>query len=503
MKKYISLTLIACTILLNSLSAQTYPMGAVFDASEQRAAEEAMPEGFDPGAKGDELPIKVSMRDYAPTPRSQGNDGSCVGYSCSNALTIMLSMRDEVKDIAVRNTNVLSAFYIFNQIKLDGCYNGAKISDGMKLLKTQGDCLANEFDHKVTSCNIMPDSRLKKKAQKYQIKDYMTIFHKRATEDQKIFLTKKALAEGRPVVIGMNMPESFFLAKKGTKFLDVSAASPESKGGHSMCVVGYNDYKKAFEIMNSWGTNWADNGFIWVKYDDYAKYAKYGYAAIVDEEKTAPLASPVIAKADKTLKDVKKPIELQGKFAFRFPADFDEDTDSPIFKEAVPVFSGSSYVLPDWRIRDVYQLKGSNMSPNSYVYVFSIDSKNKAELHFPKGVDISKLDGARIVPLKKTIVQNTSSSMTIPSEFTALQSVHPGTDHICVIYSDEEIEDMTERIMEVRNSEEKNFMKRLNKGFSDLLIPPKDIIYSDSGMGFKANSNKGVAVPIVLDVIIN
>lgn len=503
MKKNISITLIALIILMNNLLAQTYPLGAVFDAAEQKAAEKALPEGFDKGAKGDVLPLKVSMREYAPTPRSQEEDGSCVGFACSNALSIMLSMQEEVKDIAMRNANVLSAFYIFNQIKLDGCYNGAKISDGMKLLKEQGDCLAYEFDHRATDCEIMPDTLLKKKAKKYQIKDYTTIFHKRAGKDQKIFLTKKALAEGRPVVLGMNVPESFFLAKKGTKFLDVSSASREAKGGHSMCVVGYNDYKKAFEIMNSWGTNWADDGYIWVKYDDFAEYAKYGYAAIIDQEKTTPEVPLVIAKADETIEDVQQAIELKGKFAFRFPADFDENTDSPIFKEASPVFNGSSYVLPDWRIRDVYQLRGSDMSTNSYVYVFSIDSKNKAELHFPTGVDITKLDAAQVVPLKKTIVENTTASMTIPGEFTALQSVHPGTDHICVIYSDVEIDDMTSRILKVRNADEKNFMKRLNKGFKDLLIPEKNIVYDKKGMSFTAKSSKGVAVPIILDVIIN
>jgi len=41
-------------------------------------------------------------------------------------------------------------------------------------------------------------------------------------------------------------------------------------GGHAMCIVGYDDTKfgGAFEIVNSWGDDWGNNGFLWIKYND-------------------------------------------------------------------------------------------------------------------------------------------------------------------------------------------------------------------------------------------
>lgn len=40
--------------------------------------------------------------------------------------------------------------------------------------------------------------------------------------------------------------------------------------GHAMCIIGYDDSKfgGAFEVMNSWGDNWGDDGYFWVKYSD-------------------------------------------------------------------------------------------------------------------------------------------------------------------------------------------------------------------------------------------
>jgi C1A family cysteine protease len=34
-----------------------------------------------------------------------------------------------------------------------------------------------------------------------------------------------------------------------------------------MVVVGYDDEKNAYRIANSWGTDWADNGYGWIDYD--------------------------------------------------------------------------------------------------------------------------------------------------------------------------------------------------------------------------------------------
>jgi hypothetical protein len=42
----------------------------------------------------------------------------------------------------------------------------------------------------------------------------------------------------------------------------------------AMAIVGYDDNKAggAFRVLNSWGANWADHGYVWIKYKDYAKW---------------------------------------------------------------------------------------------------------------------------------------------------------------------------------------------------------------------------------------
>ncbi len=50
-------------------------------------------------------------------------------------------------------------------------------------------------------------------------------------------------------------------------------------GGHAQCVVGYDDkkYGGAFLLMNSWGSQWGNNGFAWIRYDDFKFFTREAY----------------------------------------------------------------------------------------------------------------------------------------------------------------------------------------------------------------------------------
>ncbi len=50
-------------------------------------------------------------------------------------------------------------------------------------------------------------------------------------------------------------------------------------GGHAMCVIGYDDRKEggAFQIMNSWGQDWGNNGVAWVLYKDFKHFVREAY----------------------------------------------------------------------------------------------------------------------------------------------------------------------------------------------------------------------------------
>jgi C1A family cysteine protease len=37
-------------------------------------------------------------------------------------------------------------------------------------------------------------------------------------------------------------------------------------GGHELCLIGFDDSKELFIVMNSWGSSWGDKGFCYIPY---------------------------------------------------------------------------------------------------------------------------------------------------------------------------------------------------------------------------------------------
>ena len=75
------------------------------------------------------------------------------------------------------------------------------------------------------------------------------------------------------VVIGAEVDAAFMNAGPGFVWREPG----DVKGGHAMVVVGYDDEKAAFKILNSWGSDWGDRGCGWIAYARFATVVKEAY----------------------------------------------------------------------------------------------------------------------------------------------------------------------------------------------------------------------------------
>lgn len=77
---------------------------------------------------------------------------------------------------------------------------------------------------------------------------------------QRDFLAwKRALAEGKPVLVGLMVDQEWSTAEDRGGMLDHFQQGTE-RGGHAVCLVGYRTDGR-FIVRNSWGTGWGDQGF--------------------------------------------------------------------------------------------------------------------------------------------------------------------------------------------------------------------------------------------------
>jgi hypothetical protein len=173
-----------------------------------------------------------------------------------------------------------SPSYLYNQIALPGC-QGTYIVNAMDKLLQEGTVPFTRFGYNDQSCSEQPDGSEKQLASQYRIKGYNRLTYSGDDYATDLLAIKQNLAQGAPVVIGMMVGGSFMQSMHGQKvwYPTDYDYSMRGFGGHAMCVVGYDDYLEggAFQIMNSWGPEWGQNGIGWVRYKDFDYFTREAY----------------------------------------------------------------------------------------------------------------------------------------------------------------------------------------------------------------------------------
>lgn len=247
------------------LSEEEYDKASVFEPLSSVAL----------GSFSNRLPASVSLLRYAPRRLHQGAQGSCVGWASSYAArTILEAMATGANpdDVA------FSPAFLYNQIALSGC-QGAYMNHAMDVLHERGDLPLSRFGYDERSCSRRPTPEQLAEAARYRIKGYTRLSKGASNYGVDVNAIKQHLAQGAPVVIGMMVGGSFMHQMVGRSTWRPTQRDYSGHGfsGHAMCVIGYDDSRQAFQIMNSWGPEWGQDGIAWVGYRDFEYFTKEAY----------------------------------------------------------------------------------------------------------------------------------------------------------------------------------------------------------------------------------
>lgn len=419
-----------------------------------------------------DLPTRVSLEDAAPTPGDQGQQGSCVGWAVAYAARTIAEAK--VQQLSARQAidqHVFSPSYVYNQIVQGNCDTGSMINTALQLVEQRGVPLWRDFPYDENNCSQPIQPRHDELANDYRIDGWRALTSPDARSGH--VPVRRALAMEHPVVIGMLLPDSFFdtdsivqedglWVPQDEDYLSLNDNS-NSLYGHAMTVIGYDDnrFGGAFRIINSWGTDWGDNGYVWVRYEDFSQFVIQAYEVIPVKPQ-----SPVEPNLGGSLKFVHisgESMTATHRSGVTWQLDRPYPSGTRFRTELTSEYDGHVYVI------------GGDRSGN-YVEIF------------PRDQQISSL-----------LVS--SETMVIPGpteDFYTRMDESTGTDYYIVLFSRESI-DVPALLLRM-NSASGYPLERLHNALGRRLDKTGKVENFDSGIAAHAHVSENGVLPMIVEV---
>lgn len=199
----------------------------------------------------------VDLREWDTIVESQYDLGSCASNAITNAYELC------VNRLYPEYFTHLSRLFVYYNARLEyGIIEkdeGIYLRDGMKSLSKFGVCSEKLWPYNIEKFDDRPSEECYEDAQKRKILKYQKLI--------SIYYITEVLNNNKPVVFGMEIYDSFMDLNERTSTVNFPGRKEKSKGGHAMCMVGYDLKKRVFLAKNSFGSDWGANGYCWIPFD--------------------------------------------------------------------------------------------------------------------------------------------------------------------------------------------------------------------------------------------
>lgn len=368
----------------NSLSTATVQnlfskSGYSYDPAEFSKAK--VYEGLEDDNTKNPLPEAVSLAAFAPARGDQGQQGSCVAWSSAYAARTVLEAASTRTD---PNQVVYSPAFLYNNIALDNC-QGSYIQKAMEFMQQNGAVPYQDFQYDENDCSRQANNTLLQEAAQNKIHGFHRLTESDDVKGINIRAIKEHLAKDAPVVIGMMVGGTFMQEMMGQKVWHPTSEDRQQMGfgGHAMCVIGYDDRIEggAFQVMNSWGSQWGQNGLAYIRYADFAEFVREAYGLDPLQKRGAALNVAFECSIGLIDNETKQNIALK-------------TGTGNVFHTVTPIKKGAKFKM---EIKNALEC---------YIYIFSPDVQQKSFVLFPyKPIHSAYcgITGYRLFPRKESI----------------------------------------------------------------------------------------------------
>lgn len=338
---------------------------------------DGFPKAVNPGT-GQSLPAAVDLTQWLPPVGDQGQQGSCTAWGTGYAMKTYQENRKRGWGASASAHQASPAFLYQRTLDLQGspCGDGTdpKIACDV-LVRTGCSSLATVPYSDLTCATSAPTTD----AGNFRIDSYKMV------EPAKRNAMKAELADGNVVVIGTYVYDDFTSWQSdgvyvgSGRYLDQGSVH----AAHCMAVVGYDDSRGAYRVMNSWGRAWGDGGYCWMAYktfEDTALLALVAESASGNDPTPPAPPDPTESPSGEITEALQFYDWITGAVYLYFEWRFDE----PVYIETIDVLTPDGLSSP--------QSYGAWFT-EGYVYWYRVDGYQFAAGDYELTFEVEDLSG--------------------------------------------------------------------------------------------------------------
>lgn len=233
--------------------------------------------------------VDLSTTGFLPRAGNQGNHGSCLAFAAGYGLASYLRAQNDERNISRESgdsRHIMSASYLYNTARslTNSCgSSGTHYSNITDALEQFGIPSSKTFPYSgstLRACattlsdaarNEALSNRITRTERLFFSQNYRGPLDQPTIGSRELSAIKSQLNNGRPVVIALRttneMKRMFRRGDLDHPITPYTRPSGQiSHGYHAMLAVGYDDSTQRLKLMNSWGRNWGDRGFMTMSY---------------------------------------------------------------------------------------------------------------------------------------------------------------------------------------------------------------------------------------------
>jgi len=212
------------------------------------------------------IPVQLPTSFILPYPKQnqyihQGGEGACAAFAVNSAFTIQKYVRGGLTG-GYNDNNVYSPEWIYNiALRGAGCGSGSSVLGNMGTVVNRGvpTWAALPFSYMNGCDTLMFTQAIRDNA---ALNKGLWGF---STPTADINALKYNITRGYVGIHGFQLDHQ--LTSNVAPNYIWNFPHFQDGGPHAGCIIGYDDSKHAFLMLNSWGNTWANEGAVWIDYD--------------------------------------------------------------------------------------------------------------------------------------------------------------------------------------------------------------------------------------------